>query len=255
MGDEKNEEPATEMTKQQEAELVARIKAFKQTEEFAEAKKAFDDYVAAARELQADVEAAARGAADPENYQASRFYIRAFFALIEGHIWGLKRAALKHAEAAAALEDIFLSATGGVYPGRTYYTPLSGGELALLKNEFFSINNQGEAKPDKQRRLPFELNLKFACRTYAKSWGQEFKLDVQDFKGWTAFKKARNIRNRITHPAHPESLKIKPDERRTINEAVEWFVRNISVLHNMATNNPLFVVELDMPDETPAQPQ
>ena len=248
MGEETNDVPATEMTQQQGEELVARIRAFTETEVFAEAKKAFDDYVAAARELQADVEATARAASDPENHQACRFFIRAFFALVEGHIWGLKRAALKHSEAGAALEEIFLSATGGVYPGRTYYTPLSDGEIALLKNEFFRINSQGEAVLDKQRRSPFELSLKFACRTYAKSWGQKFKLDVQDTKGWTAFKKARDIRNRITHPAEPENLRIKPDERRTINEAIEWFVKNIAVLHNMATDQPLFCVPLE-PDE------
>lgn len=135
---------------------------------------------------------------------AARSFVRSVFAMIEGCVFNLKQSALtlsKH--------------------GRGAFTQA---ELAMLEEVSYDLTDKGETKQQpKFIRLP--QNVKFAFTCAARAFQVEFTLVVDD-TGWSTFKQAQVIRNRITHPKSTNDLKLSDEEIQTVADAGTWFLKN-----------------------------
>jgi len=100
--------------------------------------------------------------------------------------------------------------------------------LGFLSDFSYHLKKNGEIVK-RENFMSLELNivytLKEACETYFSS----FKLDKGN-QDWEVFLKAKNIRNRITHPKTNEDLFIQDIEVVTIKQTVCWFEKTIESL-------------------------
>jgi hypothetical protein len=157
------------------------------------------------KELSKDVGAASERLRQEDTPVARRSYTRAVFAEVEGITNYLKVLSLR--------------------------TPLSfsAAELAMLKEETYSVNDKGEAYAQ-LKFVRIEDNLLFALRMYLKDLSIVPNIKRDD-KGWSAFKKAVGIRNRVTHPRSLNDLLITDDELHEVSVANRWFA--FTVVHNL----------------------
>ena len=51
-----------------------------------------------------------------------------------------------------------------------------------------------------------------------------------DDGGWDAFKKARTIRNALTHPRREGDVEVTDEELDTVKLAEQWFIDNVTLL-------------------------
>lgn len=145
----------------------------------------------------------ALGRVEPNQF-AHRTLIRTFFAYVEGLAFQLRQVTL------ATLAD-------------TSY--LSAGELALLKEERFQLNHQGQPVPKEnfQSVLP---NLLFSIHCYVKNHGATYQADTAH-NGWESIKKAIAIRDRITHPKSAHGLNISDEDIRQFIDGAAWWKRTL----------------------------
>jgi hypothetical protein len=165
------------------------------------------DFVAAARafdrlalELTKDHEAWAEQMS-PRNQILRRAYIRAAFAFVEGAVFGAKAFLLKvHGLGEATL---------------------SPGELALLREEGYSLNRQGQVQA-RALFLSTAENVRFTLgilyRVYRRVPHPAF-----GSAGWSAFRKSLAIRNRITHPKRVADYRVSAADLETVRFALRWF--------------------------------
>lgn len=131
---------------------------------------------------------------------AQRAMVRAWFALIEGLSYQLRQITL------ASLQDtLFLSPV----------------EIALLKEERYSINDEGSPRSNEQF-LPFPRSLLFSIRMYVKNHGANFEANTK-LPGWLAMCRAAKVRNRVTHPKSVSALKLSVEDLKDVSDAVEWW--------------------------------
>ena len=157
------------------------------------------------RILSADMDAVvAYGKANSTAF-AHRTLVRTFFSLVEGLAFQLRQVTL------ATLEP---------YVGR-----LSVAEIALLREERYTLNSKGqtEAMENFQRALP---NMLFTLRTYVRNHGASFAPDVSH-RGWQAMQRAVAIRNRITHPKSVEDLSLSDEDQQLLVDASLWWKRTL----------------------------
>ena len=135
---------------------------------------------------------------------ASRSFVRCVFALIEGSVFNLKQTALtlhRHGKG-----------------------KFSQAELAMLEDVSYELSDKGEAK-EQIKFIPLTKNIRFAFSAATRAFQVKFELVVDD-EGWSTFKDALGIRNRITHPKSIEDLKLSDEEVQTVTDAGSWFLHN-----------------------------
>ncbi|MDQ3816348.1 MAG: hypothetical protein M3362_01500 [Acidobacteriota bacterium] len=146
---------------------------------------------------------------------ARRIFVRAVFALVEGMTYKLKQVSLKKSSYLKPVESVF-----------------SPGEIALLREESFDLDDKGivTVKPS---NLQLKKNVRFAFASYAKHYGFDFKLKVDD-AGWQSFLEAIQIRNRLMHPKQVGDLEVSEREIEITNRAKVWFLANMAFLLDSA---------------------
>ena len=158
----------------------------------------FRDLIEAIAEDSIAAEKARRSNDNPTN---RRNVVRVLFSAVEAEVYQRKRLALfRHSE------------------GQVPFTPA---ELALLREEQYTLNHKGEAEP-KPIFLRLTENFQFSARMLCKAYGLTYAIDKSG-AGWKAFCDAIAIRNRITHPKHVHDLSIEEAEFKTIADASRWY--------------------------------
>jgi hypothetical protein len=150
--------------------------------------------------LNSDLDAALDYGRQANAPYAQRALVRAHFALVEGLSFQLRQISI------ASLE------------GTNFLTPV---ELVLLKEERHSVDEKGRPKTTEQY-LPFPQSLLFAIRCYVQIHGADFQPDLGG-SGWSAMRKATEIRNKVTHPKSAESLELSDDDLHTFVDAAAWW--------------------------------
>ena len=130
-----------------------------------------------------------------------RAYVRAAFASIEAITWFIKQDALRHRET-------------GLF---------SLAETALLLEESYSLD---KGKAEVQTKFqPLDQSFPFAVQMFSRGFKSPFVL--KKAKGWEAFKKAIQIRHRVTHPKRCELLEVSDQELEDVGTAYGWVVGSI----------------------------
>ena len=112
--------------------------------------------------------------------RARRSLLHSFFALVAGTSHQLRMVAI--ARHAIAPPDC-----------------LSVAEICLLRDEQFSLADNGKAKTKTRYQPGLKANLLFSVRAFAKVSDLEFQLDIGGI-GWEAMSRSIDVRDRITHP-------------------------------------------------------
>ncbi len=156
-----------------------------------------------------------------------RTHIRTFFAFVEGVTWLHKQYCLmlnKH--------------------GRADFTT---GELVLLREVQFNFQD-GQVR-EQLRFLNVADNYRFAFYALTKTVRSKHVLDASG-EVWHGFKKAIEIRNRITHPKGSADLLVSAEEDLLIHKVAvsivgELLVLNVA-LHKWMEENRVPFEELDL---------
>lgn len=152
--------------------------------------------------LQRDCEQAGKNLQDNDTPFNRRTYVRTVFASIEAVIYVLKQHALQHRQ------------LGG----------FSDGEIAMLEEKTYTPDKgKGRAKP---KFLRLNENFPFAIGVLYRVLKSPFKLDKKG-KEWEAFKKAIEVRNRITHPKLLELLGVNDEEIEAVGVAYRLVVGSV----------------------------
>jgi hypothetical protein len=99
----------------------------------------------------------------------------------------------------------------------------SQAELVMLAEVNYDLDDKGITK-SQVRFISLPKNIGFAFSSAARAFGVAYELKVDD-AGWSTFKDALLIRNRITHPKSIDDLKLSDKEVQTVSDAAEWFLK------------------------------
>jgi hypothetical protein len=149
---------------------------------------------------------------DASNFRL-RTYLRTFFALVEGTLYGLKQVGLKMHEHQSCF---------------TY------AEVSLLREVSYELGDRGRVR-EKTKFLDTLNNLRFTVKCFSKVFGFESE-NLFNGTGWQRFQQALEIRHQITHPKNASSLVIsevddgKGAKVDIIVEASEWYANLITEL-------------------------
>jgi hypothetical protein len=133
-----------------------------------------------------------------------RTVVRTFFSMVEGLAFQMRQVTL------ATLEP---------------YGRLSVEEVALLREERYSLNTKGEPQT-KESFQPVLSSLLFSLRTYVKNHGASFAPDVSHH-GWQAMQRSVEIRNRVTHPKSVADLSLSEEDQKKLVDASHWWKRTL----------------------------
>ena len=136
-----------------------------------------------------------------------RAYVRSVFAFIEGVLHRTKIATLHL----------------GMLLGS-----ISSHELVVLEGTKLEVNDKGDIVY-KPLYPTFLNNIKFTFKTFAKSIGSSFTLDLSG-QGGHNLREAVKVRNRLMHPKEIADLQISDAEIQTAKEAFDWFL----ISHNLS---------------------
>jgi len=142
---------------------------------------------------------------------SKRSFVRAVFALIEGSVFNLKEVALNVS----------------VHKP----TRFSKAELAMLEEVSYELNDKGETKTQ-VKFIPLTKNMRFAFDTAARAFNVSYTLVVDD-EGWSKFRDALILRNRITHPKQIDDLQLSDDEVQVVADTATWFLNNQHTLFQL----------------------
>jgi hypothetical protein len=131
-----------------------------------------------------------------------RNFVRAVVAAIEGFISVMK---------ADLIEES--------YAGR--FT-LSRAERAVLLEESFDVSDSGQARI-RPLFVPTLKNVRFVFAVFARVHGVSTRPDYSG-EHWHSFRKALEVRNRITHPKASADLFVSNSEIERTEQAYEWFL-------------------------------
>jgi hypothetical protein len=98
----------------------------------------------------------------------------------------------------------------------------SPGELAMLREENYSIDSQGNLVARKDRFIPLKQNFRFTIELLMRHGFPQYKLDCGG-DGYQAFVKALDIRHDITHPKDKALIEITNERLQTVSDALGWF--------------------------------
>lgn len=131
---------------------------------------------------------------------AQRALIRAFFAAVEGLSYQLRQVTL----ASLSATDL-----------------LTRAERSLLAEERHFLNDKGLPKTV-EAFMQFPQSLLFSIATYIKNHGASFSPDLSG-PGWQAFRRAVELRNRVTHPKSFASLAPSDSDLEDLMAASRWW--------------------------------
>lgn len=129
-----------------------------------------------------------------------RMFTHAVFALVEGVSYAIR-----------------LSAIALYHEGQLSLSP---GEWFVLLEKRYSLRN-GKLRESDAFNGVLD-NLYIAFRLLPRAFGVDFKLDTGDHR-YRAFRQAVELRNTITHPKHPEDLKLSQQAICYLDVGVKWF--------------------------------
>ena len=132
--------------------------------------------------------------------QDCRSFVRAVFALIEGVNYRTKQVAISES------------------------TGWTAAELAMLKEEAYSLDNQGRIAV-RSARIALLPNIRFTFDALSRSFGVSFELRVSG-RGWEALQRAVQTRDRLMHPKAIGDLNLSASELANVKTAYNWFVAN-----------------------------
>ncbi len=137
-----------------------------------------------------------------------RVYARTLVASFEGLLFNLRQVAL----------------TIGPLRGVEF----SRDELALLREERHSLDSRGRPRTRTQF-LRLDAGLRFSMSMFARAHTKEFEADCEG-QGWEDYKKAIEIRNRISHPKFVAEIEISSEEMNAMFRGGGWFLEQNSLL-------------------------
>lgn len=152
------------------------------------------------------------------NLCSKRAYVRSVFSLIEGITYRMKQVAL------------LCSGTN-----------LTGSDIALLKEEIYSLNSTG-LPVVKILLVPTLPNLRFSFYIISKTYNSNYKLIVSG-KGWVAIKKALLIRHRLTHPKNINDITVNDDDLDCVNRAFKWYIYNFILCLKEIVSTQIVILE------------
>ena len=129
-----------------------------------------------------------------------RAYVRSVFAFIEGVLHRTKVATVRL----------------GMLLGS-----ISIHELVVLEGTQLEVNDKGDVN-SKPLYPPFLSNIKLTFRTFSKSIGSSFSLNVGG-QGWQNLREAVKVRDRLMHPKEVADLQVSDAEIEATKEAFDWF--------------------------------
>ncbi|MPS74241.1 MAG: hypothetical protein E2590_13995 [Chryseobacterium sp.] len=132
-----------------------------------------------------------------------RVYIRSIFAYIEGSIWVLKQVCLKAKSVDGVQRKISIS------------------EFTILTEETYDLKGNGDIKTG-SKTINLLDNIKFTFKTINRLFNEEINLGIGTVS-WDNLIKAKNIRNRITHPKSEIDMIISDKEIVICEEVCSWF--------------------------------
>jgi hypothetical protein len=135
-----------------------------------------------------------------------RSVVRAFFALVEGTLFQLKQVTVQ---------------------GNSVNNILKAHEINLLLEQTYFITDKGVVK-NKSAQISLLPNLLFTANSLIKVFGVDFEIKKEN--GYSAFKDAVKIRDRITHPKNKVYITLTTDEMIVFSKADIWFTELFSTL-------------------------
>lgn len=139
-------------------------------------------------------------------FSATRGYVRAVFALVEGVSYGFRQLAIKLPRA----DDC-----------------LTQGELSILNEESYGLKDNGEIFVT-TRFLKVQSGTRFTFAICKRVYKIQAEINYGGV-GWDSFTKAIKIRDRLMHPKSVESLMVTEDEIGIVSDALNWFLDAIQV--------------------------
>ena len=136
-----------------------------------------------------------------EEKATRRFYIRAVFALVEAFVEQHRRLLLELCES-----------------NKIELKEKTRKRLQEIKEVF---RDDGTVEEQVQYLQIFD-KIKEVYKAAGVGFGQRLSVTFGD-RGWTTFKAAMEIRNRITHPKNVNDCWIFEDALKTVNDANDWF--------------------------------
>jgi hypothetical protein len=97
-------------------------------------------------------------------------------------------------------------------------------ETALLREEQYALGKKGEVRTE-VKFLRLAENLQFAVYCFCKATSIQYEVP-KGGPGWEAFRRAIELRNRITHPKSPAALFISDEDMKDVWKTFLWFKNN-----------------------------
>ncbi len=135
---------------------------------------------------------------------------RAVFSWIEGVVYQMKQ--------------IAMCTQGGFYQAK-----LSRAEIAFLQEESYFLDEKGKVITKSNNFAEINKNLRFAYAKLAEGFNISTELEI-DRQGWQQFKRAIEIRNRLTHPKNITDLFVTDEYMGFLLDTMSWFDTQISKL-------------------------
>jgi len=147
---------------------------------------------------------------DEPNEIHRRAAVRSTFALIEGVTFSIKQ-----------LASTWIRDSQGSLPWRVL-GPKEMGQLALLREESYDLDDKGQViiRP---ARLDLLRNVRFAFNAFFRIIHMSDSPLDASARGWSTFRDAMRVRNRLMHPKKPGDIAVSTDEALLVNQAYVWF--------------------------------
>jgi len=142
-----------------------------------------------------------------------RIYIRSVFAYIEGSIWVLKQVCLKAKSVKGKNRKINIP------------------EFAILTEQTYDLQNNGNIKV-KTKIINLLDSIQFTFKTINKLFKGEIDYGIGG-SSWNKLIKAKNIRNRITHPKTESDMIVSDEEIVICEEVCGWFNALVNSCFNL----------------------
>jgi len=184
----------------------------KEVKEFIE--RVYGSYTAFQNAVWSDVRTARELLKSDDNQFARRTFLRSFFSAVDGILFALRTIVFEFSK----------NETDSPVPNT-----FTDGERMLLQERSYELEDNGTVKVRNQNFQPFLKVLRFTFNVYSKLRRNEYLPDYSG-AGWLSFRKATEIRHRITHPKSPEDLEISSEELLEIESAVKWFTESLNFM-------------------------
>jgi hypothetical protein len=155
-------------------------------------------------ELAADVEKAVALLQVEDSQFHRRVYVRSLFAYLEGFTYWMRQNAIE-------IDKIVLRKWGA----------LNWERHLLLHEEIPTVADNGEVKKQRQK-TSFKSRFAFSVRAYAEI--VQCNDDLFKSVGWQQLLNALNVRDRLMHPKHGESVIVSNEDIKACREGYNWFV-------------------------------